>query len=64
MYFTFCKKTRIPFKLLSIGGNTLVHSFSPLCEASLELLKLDVECEAVFTSSTVAIFFLFNVLFH
>jgi len=28
--------------VLSIGGNTLVNSFSPLCEASLELLKLNV----------------------
>ena len=39
------KKRLIPFKILSIGGNTLVQSFFPLCEASLELLKLDVvEC--------------------
>ena len=39
------KKHLIPFKILSIGGNTLVQSFFPLCEASLELLKLDVvEC--------------------
>jgi len=39
------KKHLIPFKILSIGGNTLVQSFFPLCEAYLELLKLDVvEC--------------------
>jgi len=39
------KKQLIPFKILSIGGNALVQSFFPLCEASLELLKLDVvEC--------------------
>ena len=39
------KKHLIPFKILSIGGNTLVQSFFPPCEASLELLQLDVvEC--------------------
>jgi len=44
--FTFRTKTLNPtFKILSNGGNTLVQSFFPLCEASLELLKLDVvEC--------------------
>ena len=43
--FTFRKKHLIPFKILSIGGNTLVQYFFPLCEASLELLRLDVvEC--------------------
>jgi len=39
------KKRLIPFKILSIGGNELVQPFFLLCEASLELLKLDVfEC--------------------
>ena len=39
------KKHLIPFKILHTGGNTLVQSFFPPCEASLELLKLDVvEC--------------------
>jgi hypothetical protein len=43
--FLFRKKHLISFKILSIGGNTLVQSFFPLCQASLELLKLDVvEC--------------------
>jgi hypothetical protein len=41
MYLHFKKKHLIPFKILSIGGNTLVQSFFPLCEASLEMLKLD-----------------------
>ena len=36
------KKHLIPFKILSIGCNTLVQSFFPLCETSLEVLKLDV----------------------
>ena len=66
--FTFrTKKHLIPFKILSIGGNTLVQSFFPLCEASLEMLKLDLlsaSCEAVFTTSTVANLFPFNVFFH
>ena len=42
IYISYKKKHLIPFKILSIGGNTLVQSFFPLCEASLELLKLDV----------------------
>ena len=45
IYLHFEKKHLIPFKILSIGGNTLVQPFFPLCEASLELMKLDVvEC--------------------
>ena len=36
------KKHLMTFKILSIGGNTLVQSFFSLCEESLELLKLDV----------------------
>ena len=64
IYLHFEQKHLIPFKILSIGGNTLVQSFFPLCEASLELLKLDVvQCEAVFTSSMVANLFPFNVFF-
>jgi hypothetical protein len=35
MYLHFEQKHLIPFKILSIGGNTHVQSFSPLCEASL-----------------------------
>jgi len=34
------KKHLSPFKILSIAGNTLVQSFFPLCEASLELIKV------------------------
>jgi hypothetical protein len=45
IYLHFEQKHLIPFKMLSIGGSTLVQSFFPLCEASLELLKHDVvEC--------------------
>ena len=58
------KKHLISFKILSIGGNTLVQSLFPLCEASLELLQLlllSASCEAVFTSSTVANLCPFNV---
>ena len=64
IYLHFVQKTLNPLQNLSIGGNTLVQSFFPPCEASLELLKLDVvECEAVFTSSTVANLCPFNVFF-
>ena len=45
IYLHFEQKHLIPLKILSNGGKTLVQSFFPLCEASLELLKLDVvEC--------------------
>jgi len=45
IYLHFEQKTLNPFKILSIGGNTLIQPFFPLCEASLELMKLDVvEC--------------------
>jgi hypothetical protein len=42
IYLHFEQKHLIPFKILSIGGNTLVQSFFPPCEASLEMLKLAV----------------------
>jgi hypothetical protein len=45
IYLHFEQKHLIPFKILPIGGNTLVQSVFPLCETSLEMLKLDVvEC--------------------
>jgi hypothetical protein len=46
------KKHSISFKILSTEGNTVVQSFFPLCEASLEMPKHDAvecpSCEAVF----------------